>query len=160
MVQSPSPIRLTDSYAVSPGAEDRDIPMKISVIRCSHNPRMDYLQRTLGTLRSQTPPMTDWELLLVDNRSDDPLDGRVSLTWQPAGRIVREDKLELAKARMHGIAESCGDLIVFADDDNLLQPDYLVQCQGIADPRPKLGVWGARFNLGLNWSRRSPRGAS
>ena len=45
----------------------------ISVIVCSHNPRDAYLIRCLNGLRSQTLDMKSWELLLIDNASDQPL---------------------------------------------------------------------------------------
>jgi glycosyltransferase involved in cell wall biosynthesis len=46
--------------------------MQLTVLLCSHNPRRDYLQRTLNSLRAQTPPEEEWELLLVDNASNPP----------------------------------------------------------------------------------------
>ncbi|MGE5748492.1 MAG: glycosyltransferase family 2 protein, partial [Gemmatimonas sp.] len=43
----------------------------ISVIVCTHNPRKGYLSRTLGSLREQTLPHDGWDLVIVDNASDE-----------------------------------------------------------------------------------------
>ena len=99
--------------------------MEISVIICTRNPREDYLRRTLDALKAQSLPKDQWELLVVDNASDAPLAGRFDLSWHPNARHVREEKVGLTHARLHGIAASQADLLVFVDDDNVLRPDYL-----------------------------------
>lgn len=113
----------------------------VSVIICSHNPREDYLRRVLDALQAQTLPAKDWELLLVDNASETPLAGRVDLSWHSNGRHVREEKLGLTHARLRGIAESKGGLLVFVDDDNVLRADYLQACLKISVDSPWLGAW-------------------
>lgn len=114
----------------------------ISVIICSHNPREEYLRRTLDALKAQTLPVKDWELLLVDNSSEPPLTERFDLSWHPNARHVREEKLGLTPARLRGIAESAGSLVVFVDDDNVLRADYLQVCLKISADYPWLGAWG------------------
>ncbi len=116
--------------------------MKVSVIICAFNPRMAALERVLAALRGQTLPLTDWELLLIDNASTEPLSQRVDLAWHPHARIVREDRLGVAIARARGFSESCGELVVMVDDDNVLDPGYLEQGLKIAAEWPQLGAWG------------------
>lgn len=116
--------------------------IEISVIVCAHNPRMDYLGRVLEALRAQTLHCQQWELLVVDNRSDIPLKERVDLTWHPHARSVREDELGLTAARLRGIGESRGETVIFVDDDNVLDDDYLTQAREISGARRQLGVWG------------------
>ncbi len=113
----------------------------ISVVLCSHNPRVVYIARTLAALRAQTLPTGEWELILVDNASSPPIDGSVDLQWHPAARIVREEKLGLTPARLKGIREAVGDVIVFIDDDNVAAPDYLANVVSIAEGRHFLGAW-------------------
>lgn len=115
----------------------------ISVVICTHNPRERYITRVLGALRAQTRPSITWELVIVDNRSEVPLQGRVDISWHPRGRIVREDELGLTPARLRGIGESRGGLIVFVDDDNILSADYLDVAAGIWERRPDIGAFGA-----------------
>jgi glycosyltransferase involved in cell wall biosynthesis len=116
--------------------------MKISVIICTHNPRRDYLHMTLEGLKYQTLPVTDWELLLIDNDSDQALSGDVDISWHPQGRHVREEELGLTPARLRGIKESNADLLVFVDDDNVLDTDYLEEAFKIAGKHPFVGVYG------------------
>ncbi len=116
--------------------------MKFSVIICTHNPREDYLRRTIEGLRYQTVPYADWELLLVDNASNEPLVSRVDLSWHPRSRHIREEELGLTPARFRGIAEATGELLIFVDDDNVLQRDYLEAASRIAAAHPYLGAFG------------------
>jgi glycosyltransferase involved in cell wall biosynthesis len=118
--------------------------MKFSVIICTHNPRVEYLERTLQALRVQTLPTSDWELLLVDNRSATPLSEYVDLAWHPNAIHLREDTLGLTPARLCGIANSRAEILVFVDDDNLLSPDYLELCGRIHAEYPFLGAWGGQ----------------
>lgn len=115
----------------------------VSVILCTHNPRSEYLSRVLDSLRVQTIPLKDWEFLLIDNGSQERLSNKWDLSWHPRGRHVREDELGLTSARLRGIKESSGNLLVFVDDDNLLAPDYLEQAETIVAQHPHLGVFGA-----------------
>jgi len=116
--------------------------MKLSVIICTHNPRPEYLSRTLEALRSQTVPVAHWELFLIDNGSDERLASRIDLSWHPGGRQVREEELGLTPARLSGIAKARGDLLLFVDDDNVLRRDYLEAALRISATHPYLGAFG------------------
>lgn len=116
--------------------------MKITVVTCTHNPRQDYIERTLDALSGQTLPKIDWEFLLVDNASENPLAERIDLSWHPSARHVGETQLGLTPARLRGIAEASGDIIVFVDDDNVLSPDFLEEALRIGGAFPFLGAWG------------------
>ena len=117
--------------------------MKISVIICTHNPREDYLQRTLDALREQTFPKEEWELLLIDNASEILLSDKWDLNWHPHARHIREEELGLTPARLRGITESNGEVLVFVDDDNLLDEDYLEKSIQLLADNSKLGCIGA-----------------
>jgi hypothetical protein len=52
---------------------DRPTRFAISVVIPTHNPREDYLVRVLDALRQQTLPCEQWELVVVDNGSKQPL---------------------------------------------------------------------------------------
>jgi hypothetical protein len=113
----------------------------VSVILCTHNPRREYLARVLEALQNQSLPKTRWELLVVDNKSDLPLENGLDLSWHPAARIIREEEIGLTQARIRGIRESKGDLLVFVDDDNVLNPDYLDCAVAMAAEWTKIGAW-------------------
>ena len=120
--------------------------IQISVIICTHNPSEVNLGRALEGIRCQTLPLDRWELILVDNASISPVAVRFDLSWHAAARHVREDQLGLTSARLRGIREACGDIIVFVDDDNILEDNYLETAFIIGLEWPKLGVWGGQIN--------------
>jgi hypothetical protein len=117
--------------------------MEASVIICSRNPRVDYLERVLDGLRHQTLDRAGWELLLVDNGSDDRLSGRYDLSWHPHAFHVREERLGLVNARVRGIGSSRASLLIFVDDDNVLDRDYLEQALALTRSHSCPGVFGA-----------------
>jgi glycosyltransferase involved in cell wall biosynthesis len=119
-----------------------DSAPELSVIICAHNPRPDFLKRTLAGLQAQNLPADRWELLLVDNASEPPLD--TPLGWHPDARICREPGLGLVRARICGIHQSRGEILVFVDDDNVLAPDYLEIVLRLAKDWPFIGAWGGQ----------------
>ena len=116
----------------------------LSVIICTHNPRDDYLKRVLISLEKQALPVEQWELLLIDNASSNPLSTIIDLSWHPQARHVREEELGLTPARLRGILESKADVLVFVDDDNVLDADYLETALTIAKNWMMIGVWGGQ----------------
>ena len=114
-----------------------------SVIICSHNPRSDYFARVLDGLHNQTLALNRWELLVVDNASRLPLASSWDLSWHPSARHIFESKLGQAWARRRGIQEASGDLIIFVDDDNVLDENYLAEAVKIGQNWPSMGAWGA-----------------
>jgi glycosyltransferase involved in cell wall biosynthesis len=115
----------------------------LSVILCTHNPRPEYFRRVLDALRAQTTPLERWEFLIIDNASDEQISDIWDFSWHPHARHVRENELGLTAARLRGIEESSGELLIFVDDDNLLAADFLEQAQEISVRYPYLGVFGA-----------------
>lgn len=135
------------------------MPPEISVITCSHNPRPDYLAQVLDALREETLAQARWEYLLIDNSSQEPLGSRVDLSWHSNARHIREEKLGLTHARLRGIREAAGDILVFVDDDNVLDADYLEQVVHVAREWPRLGAWGGQTRPGFesdppDWTRQ------
>lgn len=120
------------------------MPPTITVIICTHNPRRDYLSRTLAALQQQTLPLNEWELLLIDNASIEPVVSWVDLTWHPQARMVEEPVLGLTTARLRGVAEAQGKVLVYVDDDNLLAPDYLEHSRDILEQYPSVGALGGK----------------
>jgi glycosyltransferase involved in cell wall biosynthesis len=118
--------------------------LQASVIICTHNPRPHYLHRVLEALRNQTLSLENWELLLIDNGSKEPLTSKVwDMSWHLHARYVREDQLGLTSARLRGMREALADMLIFVDDDNVLDTNYLEEAIQIKRAWPLLGVWGS-----------------
>ncbi|MDZ8236402.1 MAG: glycosyltransferase [Nostoc sp. ChiQUE01a] len=119
--------------------------LALSIIICAHNPRRNYLERVLEALKSQTLSKDFWELLLVDNASDRPLASEIDLSWHPQARHIQEEQLGLTAARLRGIREATAGVIVFVDDDNVLDSDYLETTWRITKDFPFIGAWGGQI---------------
>lgn len=111
----------------------------ISVVVCAHNSAA-RIGPTLQAL-SRCDSDFDVEIILVDNNSSDDTAARAFEAWNTCGNsrfkfsIVREPVAGLAYARRAGVFAASGDIIVFCDDDNWLNPDYLAHAARImADP--------------------------
>ncbi len=118
---------------------------KLSVIICTYNPRKDYMQRTLDSIKKQDYPQSKFELLIIDNASKENLKDTLDLTWHSNAQVIRENKLGLTPARLRGIKEAQGEIILFIDDDNVLNEDYLSIGMKIPIENPSLGSWGGRL---------------
>lgn len=116
----------------------------LSIIICSHNPKRIYLDRVLNALKSQALSKENWEVLLIDNKSSQPLALEFDLSWHPNARHIREETLGLTPARLRGIQESRAELLVFVDDDNILFSDYLENALKISKEYTSIGAWGGQ----------------
>lgn len=116
----------------------------LSLIICTHNPRTDYLSRTLDGLKVQDMSTDDWEFLLVDNASTEAVKPRFDISWHPNGVNLHESELGLTPARLCGIRHARGSLLLFVDDDNILEPNYVRDAIRIGQEHPQLGVWGGQ----------------
>lgn len=116
----------------------------LTVITCTHNPRQDYIDRVLAALKSQTLPLAQWEFLVIDNASNRILASEIDLSWHPQARHIREEQLGLTPARLRGIKESKTEILVFVDDDNVLDSNYLELVLEISRDWPRLGAWGGQ----------------
>src|SRR3954452_2966602 len=115
----------------------------LSVIICTHNPRLDYLRRVLEALRDQTLPTDHWQLLIIDNASNTPLKDILDLSWHSSACCILEKQVGLSAARQRGIKDSSTNLLVFIDDDNILDSNYLKEVMSIEQKWPLLGAWGS-----------------
>lgn len=118
---------------------------RLTVILPTHRPHADRLRRTLLGLRAQTLPVSDWELLLVDNASAPPVASVDFAASAPANfQLVLEPRLGLSHARRRGFVEARADILVMVDDDNVLAPDYLSRVLSRFDAHPTVGALGGR----------------
>ncbi|MBN1919491.1 MAG: glycosyltransferase family 2 protein [Verrucomicrobia bacterium] len=114
----------------------------LSVVIVTYNPRPRVLEWAIDSIERQTLPKDQFELLLVDNNSDPPLDlDELRRGRSCEMRLVREPRQGNVFSRCKGIVEARSDLIVFVDDDNFLAPDYLAESLRIAQVQPSIGTF-------------------
>ncbi len=105
-----------------------DAPIKITIAIPTYN-RAALLRQTLAGIGDQQFPRDYFEVLVIDNNSTDETRTVVGefARERPAPRYIREYRQGLDHARNRAIREARGEIIVFADDDILVKPDWLVQ---------------------------------
>jgi glycosyltransferase involved in cell wall biosynthesis len=116
--------------------------MPCEVVICTFNPKAHVLSRVLDGLRHQTLPRSDWNLTVIDNGSEVPLANSVDLLWHPCARILQEKKVGLTNARIRAAAEVTSELVIFSDDDTILDPNYLARALMLFKRHSGLGVAG------------------
>jgi glycosyltransferase involved in cell wall biosynthesis len=114
----------------------------ISVIIPTRNPHPGRLAQALEGLATQTLPSSDWEVVLVDNGSDTPQTDTALAGLPVETRVIREPSIGLTPARLAGINAAHGDVLVFVDDDNILDRSYLTAVADSFAARPSLGAAG------------------
>lgn len=100
--------------------------MLLSIVIPTHN-RGDILRRTLTCLEAQNLPGGMFEVIVVDDASEDDTYAFLSSYAPPfAFRSFRQERCGgPAKARNVGIVAAKGDITVILNDDALLAPDAL-----------------------------------
>jgi glycosyltransferase involved in cell wall biosynthesis len=100
---------------------------------------------------------------LIDNNSSPSITEiesvKIFLNHFPEASVIRETKPGLTPARLRGIAESTGELLVFVDDDNIVAPDFLRVGHRIAEENRHIGAWSGQVKLTFEkepepWTRK------
>lgn len=126
----------------------------VSAVICCHNgaSRISETLRYIGDQDIASGLLC--EVLVVDNASTDDtakmanqaMSDFLGERFSPTSRVVREDKVGLANARVRGIMESSYDVVVFIDDDNWVEKNYLSLAHAIMVKNCSIGAcggWGA-----------------
>jgi glycosyltransferase involved in cell wall biosynthesis len=115
----------------------------ISVIIPTRNPNPERFRRTLAGLRAQTLSEGQWETVVIDNSSTDPVMTETLTSERPANlRVVREEQLGLTHARRRGLLSTETEFGIFVDDDNVLCPSYLERAIARFAEWPAVGLLG------------------
>ncbi|MTW21268.1 glycosyltransferase family 2 protein [Allochromatium palmeri] len=116
----------------------------ISAILCTYN-RAPLLARALGALCAQTLGPEQFEVVLIDDGSSDDT-AQVAATFAPLLdlRYVYQPNSGLAAAKNHGVCLARAPIVVFLDDDDVLDSRALEQhwLSHQRDPRVETAVLG------------------
>lgn len=130
--------------------------MQLTVAICTWN-RSALLGQVLTRMRElRTSPGLTWELLVVNNNCTDDTDKVIAqhVETLPIRRLF-EPKPGLSNARNCAIEAAAGDLLVFTDDDVLVETDWLTAYASAAEQWPAAGFFGGRITP---WFEREPPG--
>ena len=100
----------------------------LTVIICTYN-RAKYISPLLESIAANDLSKSEYEILLVDNNCTDNTheicDAFAAAHKEVNFRYVVEPEQGLSSARNKGIKEAKGDIIIYIDDDALIDKDYL-----------------------------------
>lgn len=99
--------------------------VRISAVVCTHN-RAAYLRKALQSLIDQTLAQELYEIIVVDNGSEDNTKQVVSeLSAVPSLRYLHEPVIGLSRARNTGWRHAEGVYVAYLDDDAVACPEWL-----------------------------------
>jgi glycosyltransferase involved in cell wall biosynthesis len=101
--------------------------------------------RVLDALENQDFNNTEWEWIVVDNASTNPVKEMIPSYLSERIQVVEEKKPGLTAARICGIQQAKFDWIVFIDDDNVLSLQYLLNAKHIIESHSTIGAFGGRL---------------
>ena len=108
----------------------------ISVIVCTYN-RADWLGEAIESLTKLETGDYTYEVLVIDNASSDNTPEVVKEFAEKTSactiRYVREGEPGVSFARNRGLQESAATWIAFFDDDEIAEPDWLLQLMNAAE---------------------------
>ena len=117
--------------------------MFLSVVICTYN-RGKYLPMVLDSLKLQQYPTDSFEIVLVNNNSTDDTEPIVRAYQQEAPSLPLNYLVEynqgISHSRNRGVKESKGDIIVFIDDDETVEPDFLRSVNDFFTQYPDAGI--------------------
>jgi glycosyltransferase involved in cell wall biosynthesis len=118
----------------------------ISIIICTYNPDERLLQRCLQAVSGLKRDKLQVECLLIDNNSNPPAgDTKIVqdfLQRSSWARLLVEPTAGLTLARILGYKNSTAPVIVFFDDDNEPEENYLLGTMDFVRRHPKAGIFG------------------
>ncbi len=127
---------------------------RVSVAICTWN-RASLLDQTLTRMRKLCIPANlEWELLVVNNNCTDDTD-QVILRQQDGLPLLRlfEPRQGLSNARNCAIAAARGELLIWTDDDVLVEPEWLAAYHEAAERWTEGGYFGGTIDP---WYECSP----
>jgi GT2 family glycosyltransferase len=116
----------------------------ISVIVVNYN-GMRFIKGCLTSLAKQTAE--DFEVIVVDNGSDDGSEGEVQKYYARARLLKLKDNKGYPAALNRGIGESHGDFILTLNNDTELDPLFIEELLSTSDDEPATGMWATKMVL-------------
>lgn len=134
-----------------------DKSLLLSIVIPTYN-RPERLSECLKALAQQTLPADRWEIVVVDDGSQQPMQPVVAAVQagleadsKAAGsqlqiRLIRQPNGGPAQARNTGAANATGQYLVFTDDDCAPLPDWLAKIARGFEQTPKGMIGGHTLN--------------
>jgi glycosyltransferase involved in cell wall biosynthesis len=132
-------------------AEESHNQPLVSVVMTSYN-LGNNLTQSIESVKNQD--YTNWELIIVDDNSDDKATVKALNYYEshPQIRIIRRDVTHYlnTQARNIGTREAKGEYIAYIDDETMAQPNHLSNAVKIFQKNPKLDMIAGPIRL-VDW---------
>ncbi len=126
--------------------------MTFSVIIPLYN-KAPYVRKTVESVLGQT--FDDYELIIIDNGSNDGSNKIVAGFTDPRIRTIRLDKnVGVSNARNNGVAMATATYITFLDADDWWEPTFLEEMAGLIERHPGAGIYGTGYYIVKNGKKR------
>ena len=124
----------------------------VSVVVCTYN-GANLLPETIRHIAQQrVRPDIQWEVIIIDNASTDDASRVVEDEWVKYNNstqfsILYQSKAGLAFARELALKKAQYEFVLFCDDDNWLNPDYVNLAYDLMLQHPSIGALGGNGEL-------------
>lgn len=121
----------------------------VSVVICCYN-SSKRLPSTLDHLvKQQVDNEIPWEVVLIDNKSTDNTAEIAERIWRNYNtsiplRVVKEMNPGLSYARKKGVEISKYEYLIFCDDDNWLEHNFINIAYSLMESMPHVGIIGGK----------------
>ena len=126
-----------------------EFPNGVSVIICAFN-AANRITPTLRHLAVQNAPGVSWEVIVVDNASEDETSKVAHEAWvgvtAASLQVLREPKRGYNHAVELGISRSRFNILAHVHDDNWVAEDWIARVANIFQNMPDTGACGGRIN--------------
>ncbi len=120
----------------------------VSIIICFYNAASRIVNTLEAIKKLEIPSSIKTELILVNNNSNDNTEDLINeilredlpFSW----KIVQEKTPGLSNARKCGVFHAQNEILLFCDDDNWLDKDYLTRGISILQKYPTIAVLGGK----------------
>ena len=120
--------------------------IELSVVVPTYN-RLESLRRTLESLKSQTMPYHEYEVVIADDGSSDRTDHTIAQSYPYSIRYFRQENQGSAAARNLGAQNSRGWVLAYLDDDICVEETYLESIIGAHKNHDKCVVQGSLVSI-------------
>lgn len=121
--------------------------MELSILVCTYNRRHDLAELIDFVLSQQTDPAFTFELLIVDNNSDDgtrELIEEYCERFPNALRYIFESQQGKSYALRTGLDHAKGEWLFVADSDQVLPAGYLQKMAELIRDNPEVSIIGGK----------------
>ncbi len=126
-------------------AEEGTLKPGVSAVVCCYNSAQVIVPTILALHQQIIPPELGYEVILVDNACTDNTVELAKVVWHNSTlplRIVEESQPGLMNARKAGVLKARYDILLFVDDDNIIESDWIRKISYLFARNRNVGIIG------------------